>query len=89
MALLPQPYLMDPSKTVEQVRLRAVQCHAALALPAAKSLSLCELQAVKEAVAAIGEKISVRRFVKMQLGEGIEKKESNLAADVAAMAGKA
>ena len=34
------------------------------------------LQAVKEAVAAIGEKISVRRFVKFQLGEGIEKKVS-------------
>jgi elongation factor Ts len=46
------------------------------------------LQAVKEAIAAIGEKISVRRFVKYQLGEGIEKKESNLAADVAAMSQK-
>jgi len=37
--------------------------------------------------AAVGEKISVRRFIKYQLGEGIEKKESNLAAEVAAISG--
>lgn len=43
--------------------------------------------AIKEAVATIGEKISVRRFVKFALGEGIEKKVSNLAADVAAATG--
>ncbi|KAG1676436.1 hypothetical protein FOA52_002256 [Chlamydomonas sp. UWO 241] len=59
MALLPQPYLMDNTKTVEQ--------------------------AVKEAIASIGEKISIRRFVKFHLGEGIEKKTMDLAADVAAM----
>ena len=46
------------------------------------------LQAVKEAIAAIGEKISIRRFVKFQLGEGIEKKVMDLAADVAAMTTK-
>lgn len=34
--------------------------------------------------AKIGEKISVRRFVRMELGEGIEKKTADLAADVAA-----
>lgn len=62
MALLPQAYLMDNSKTVEQ--------------------------AVKEAIAAIGEKISIRRFVRFQLGEGIEKKVNDLAADVAAMTAK-
>ncbi len=32
----------------------------------------------------IGEKISVRRFVRYELGEGIEKKKVDLAADVAA-----
>jgi len=42
-------------------------------------------QAIKEAIATIGEKISVRRFTKFQLGEGIEKKVMDLAADVAAM----
>ena len=37
---------------------------------------------------SIGEKISVRRFVRYELGEGIEKKQSDLAAEVqAALAG--
>ena len=34
--------------------------------------------------AKLGEKIAVRRFVRMELGEGIEKKVANLAEDVAA-----
>ncbi len=34
--------------------------------------------------AKIGEKIAVRRFVRFELGEGIEKKVNDLAADVAA-----
>jgi elongation factor Ts len=34
--------------------------------------------------AKIGEKIAVRRFVRYELGEGIEKQKSDLAADVAA-----
>jgi elongation factor Ts len=41
---------------------------------------------VTEKIAKIGENISVRRFARYQVGEGIEKKESNLAAEVAAMA---
>ena len=36
-----------------------------------------------ELSAKIGEKIAVRRFVRMELGEGIEKKKVDLAADVA------
>ena len=40
---------------------------------------------VKEKIAKIGENISVRRFMRYQVGEGIEKKESNLAAEVAAL----
>eukprot|EP00798_Chlamydomonas_sp_ICE-L_P011675 gene11675-34397_t len=63
MALLPQPYLVDGSKTVEQ--------------------------AVKEAIAALGEKISIRRFVKFELGDGIEKKKDDFAAEVAAATGTA
>jgi elongation factor Ts len=35
-----------------------------------------------------GEKVSVRRFVRMEVGEGIEKVQSNIAADVAAMVGQ-
>lgn len=44
-------------------------------------------EAVKEAIAACGENIQVRRFVRYHLGEGVEKKESNLAAEVAAATG--
>ncbi len=40
---------------------------------------------VQDALSAkIGEKISIRRFVRYELGEGIEKKKADLAADVAA-----
>eukprot|EP00775_Hariotina_reticulata_P010909 gene10909-11063_t len=44
-------------------------------------------EAVKEAVAACGENIQVRRFSRYVLGEGIEKKVSNLAEEVAAATG--
>ena len=40
------------------------------------------------ATAKIGEKISVRRFTRYERGEGIEKKESNLAAEIAEMTKK-
>ena len=38
----------------------------------------------QELSAEIGEKISVRRFVRYELGEGIDKKQTDLAADVQA-----
>ena len=41
-----------------------------------------------ELSAKIGEKITVRRFSRFQLGEGIEKKKSNLAEEVAEALGK-
>jgi elongation factor Ts len=40
-------------------------------------------QTAAELSATIGEKIAVRRFVRFELGEGIEKKASNLADEVA------
>lgn len=40
-------------------------------------------QVAEELTAKIGEKISVRRFVRFELGEGIEKKTADLAAEVA------
>jgi elongation factor Ts len=40
---------------------------------------------ITEKVSKIGENISVRRFVRFQVAEGIEKKTSNLAAEVQAM----
>ena len=42
---------------------------------------------LNETIATIGENISVRRFVKFNLGEGLAKKESDFAAEVAAAAG--
>ena len=42
---------------------------------------------VTEAVAKIGENIQVRRFARFVLGEGLEKKQENLAEEVAKTAG--
>ena len=42
-----------------------------------------------EAVATIGENIKIRRFVRFNLGEGLEKKVDNFAEEVAAMAAQA
>ncbi|MDD9942023.1 MAG: translation elongation factor Ts [Myxococcales bacterium] len=41
-------------------------------------------QMAEELTSKLGEKVAVRRFVRYELGEGIEKKSSDLAADVAA-----
>ncbi len=45
-------------------------------------------QVVTEAIAAIGEKITVRRFVRYEMGEGLEKKKENLADEVEAQVAK-
>lgn len=44
-------------------------------------------QLVNEAVAKIGENISIRRFARFVLGEGLEKKEENFAEEIAKQAG--
>ena len=44
---------------------------------------------VAELTGKCGEKVQVRRFVRFELGEGIEKEESNLAEEVAAEIAKA
>ena len=44
---------------------------------------------IVEATAQIGEKISVRRFVRYEMGEGLEKKNENLAEEVAKQVAKA
>ena len=41
-------------------------------------------QMVVEATATIGEKIAIRRFVRFEMGEGLQKKSENLADEVAA-----
>ena len=40
-----------------------------------------------ELTASIGEKISVRRFIRFEVGEGIEKRQDDFAAEVAAQVG--
>jgi elongation factor Ts len=40
-----------------------------------------------ELVAKLGENIKVRRFVRWELGEGLEKKKDDFAAEVAKQAG--
>ncbi|MCL6478114.1 MAG: translation elongation factor Ts [Peptococcaceae bacterium] len=45
-------------------------------------------QYITENIAKIGENISVRRFVRYELGEGLEKRKDDFAAEVAAAAGK-
>lgn len=42
---------------------------------------------VKEQVATIGENIKIRRFVRFVMGEGLQKKQDDFAAEVAAQAG--
>jgi elongation factor Ts len=46
-------------------------------------------QLQQELVAKIGENIQVRRFVRFELGEGLEKKQDNFAEEVAKQAGLA
>jgi len=43
----------------------------------------------QELIARIGENIKIRRFVRFELGEGLEKKKNDFAAEVAAQAGLA
>lgn len=40
---------------------------------------------INEAVLSIGEKITIRRFVRYEMGEGLEKRKDNLAEEVAKM----
>ena len=46
-------------------------------------------QIQQELIAKIGENIKIRRFVRFELGEGLEKKKSDFAAEVAQQAGLA
>lgn len=45
-------------------------------------------QLVAEATGSIGEKISIRRFVRYEMGEGLAKREDNFAEEINAMAAK-
>jgi len=56
--------------------------------PFVKNPDITIQQLLQEATLATGEKTTIRRFVRYQLGEGIEKKQSDLAAEIAEMTGK-
>ena len=45
-------------------------------------------QVINEAILEIGEKITIRRFVRYEMGEGLEKRKDNLAEEVAKMMNK-
>lgn len=56
--------------------------------PFVKNPDITIAQLLQEATLATGEKTTIRRFVRYQLGEGIEKKQSNLADEIAEMTAK-
>ncbi len=55
--------------------------------PFVKNPDMTIEQVQQALVAKIGENIKIRRFVRFELGEGLEKKKSDFAAEVAAQAG--
>ena len=55
--------------------------------PFVKNPDITVGQLVSETVAKIGENIQVRRFSRFKLGEGIEKRQDDFAAEVMAQAG--
>jgi elongation factor Ts len=57
--------------------------------PYIKDQSITVEELVKQNVAQLGENIQVRRFSRFVLGEGIDKEESDFAAEVAAQTGTA
>ncbi len=57
--------------------------------PYIKDQSITIEELVKQSIALLGENIQVRRFTRFVLGEGIEKKESNFAEEVAEATGQA
>jgi elongation factor Ts len=52
--------------------------------PYIKDQSISVEELIKQSIASIGENIRVRRFVRYVMGEGIEREESDFAAEVAA-----
>lgn len=52
--------------------------------PFVKNPDLTVEQLVKEKISKIGENISIRRFVRFEMGEGLEKRNDDFAAEVAA-----
>lgn len=68
---------------------KAVNRVSLLSQPFIKDSTKTVEQVVKETIAALGENVRVRRFERYNLGEGIEKKTDDFAAEVAAQMGEA
>ncbi len=62
---------------------------ALLEQPFIKDSSITVAELVKQVAGKVGENIQVRRFTRYTLGEGIEVEQTDFAAEVAAMSGKA
>lgn len=78
-----------PEKVVEKIvagrieKYYAENCLLEQAFVRDTDLTISDL--LKEKIAKIGENISIRRFVRFEMGEGLEKKVCDLAAEVAQM----
>ncbi|MBF2076466.1 MAG: translation elongation factor Ts [Synechococcales cyanobacterium C42_A2020_086] len=55
--------------------------------PYIKDQSITVAELIKQRIASLGENIQVRRFVRFVMGEGIDKQETDFAAEVAAQTG--
>ena len=55
--------------------------------PYVKDQTITVEELLKQSIAQLGENIQIRRFSRFVLGEGIEKEESDFAAEVAAQTG--
>ena len=55
--------------------------------PYVRNQDMTVSELIKETISQLGENIKIRRFERFVLGEGIEKKESNFAEEVAAQTG--
>jgi elongation factor Ts len=55
--------------------------------PFIRDQSITVEEMVKQSIAQLGENIQIRRFARFVLGEGIEKQETDFAAEVAAQTG--
>ncbi|KAK9829492.1 hypothetical protein WJX72_006188 [[Myrmecia] bisecta] len=76
-------------KIVEGRLAKIAKQKALLEQPFIKDTGKTVSEVIKEAVATIGENIQVRRFARYTLGEGMEKRSDDFAAEVAAQTGQA
>ena len=83
----------EPEKNVDCMVERRIEKYykevCLLEQPFVKNPDITVQDLVNEATLASGEKIVVRRFVRYQLGEGIEKKISDLAGEIGELTNKA